>query len=116
MLVKNLITRDKIRQDLEQIDRQKHEQSPGHWEFQAQESFYSNDFEMALYYINKVIDLNPSQFVYFKRAQIYYHLHEYDLAITDLDTAIQLDEDYENAILLKEFIIEKKKYTMDPYS
>jgi hypothetical protein len=30
--------------------------------------------------------------------------------------ALQLDPEYENAILLKEFIVEKKKYCMDPYS
>jgi hypothetical protein len=57
--------------------------------------------------LNKVIELNPSQYVYFKRAQVYYKLNEPNNALEDLDTALSIQKDYENAILLKQLILEK---------
>ena len=85
------------------------EESPAELEYQAQQYWDSHEYEIALDYISKVIELNPSHHSLFKRSQCYYQLHEYDLAITDLDTALQLDPEYENAILLRELILEKVK-------
>jgi tetratricopeptide (TPR) repeat protein len=116
--IKNFMTRDQIAEDLAAMSLK--EESPAELEFQAQESFYSNDYEMALYYIDTVIDVNPSQFSFFKRAQIYLKLNEPDNALDDLDIALSINEDYANALDLKELILERVKrerdYTMDPYS
>ena len=86
---------------------------------QAQESFYSNDYEIALYYIDKSIALNPSHFSYFKRAQIHLKLNEPYRSLEDLDIALSINEDYTNALELKELILERVKqerdYTMGIY-
>jgi hypothetical protein len=48
-----------------------------------------------------------SQYMYFKRAQVYNKLNEPDNALDDRDTALSIQKDYDNAILLKELILER---------
>jgi lipoprotein NlpI len=107
------MTRDQIRKELEAIEKQKHLESPAHLEYEAQQYWDSYEYELCLYILDKVIEINPSKYTYFKRSQTYLKLHEYNSAISDLDTALELDPEYENTILLKKLILGKIRTEKD---
>jgi tetratricopeptide (TPR) repeat protein len=111
--IEHFITKEKIAEDLRQLERKKHEETPAHLEYEAQKCWDSKDYGTCLFYINKALELNPNQFAYFKRSQCYYHHKDWDSALEDLNTALSLNEDYENAKDLKTLILEKLKQERD---
>ena len=117
--IRNFMTKEEIQEDIESMTVKDKIESPAELEYQAQQYWDEREYDVCLDLISKSIELNPSHFSYFKRAQCQYHLHEYHLAITDLDTALQLDPEYQNALDLKELILERVKqerdYTMGIY-
>lgn len=46
--IKNYMTKEKIAQDLKEIANQKHEESPAHLEYVAQQYFDKKQYEIAL--------------------------------------------------------------------
>lgn len=110
------LTREKIKSGLEQLESDRQPQAQ-ELQNQGNRYFKLREYEISLDYIT--IELNPTHYAFFKRSQIYWKLNEADYALSDLDTALSIEEDYQNPIELKKLIQEKiaelKKYTMSIY-
>jgi tetratricopeptide (TPR) repeat protein len=68
------------------------------------------DYDTAITDFTKSLEINPHQkYCFFRRAQDYYHINDYPAALSDCETAIALDSQFESAKKLKMLLMKKLK-------
>lgn len=117
--VKNLLSRDKIKSDLEAFSQDT--DSLDNLATLAARYVITKDYELALDKLDTILELyEPTSQLYLNRALCLYRMGQIKDSISSLEESLTLDADNQDSLKLKlmlEQMIERlRKYTMDPYS
>jgi tetratricopeptide (TPR) repeat protein len=117
--IKNYLSRDKLKQEIEQLTY-----NPDNFDSLhslAEKYLRNKDYESALSILDKIVDnFDGTSQLYVNRAICLIRLDRLDEAVESLEQSLELDETNQDGLKLKLMLEEKlqklAKYTLDPYS